>query len=566
MPFQPAYPGDFPTLGYQVLDWMYDNLAEPDRYDYAPMVMTQEQAEFILRFYELHPVTGRRVIRRGVISRPRGWGKSPFLSSIALAEALGPVVFDGWDAHGQPVGKPWAEVRRPVVAVAAATEEQTRNAWDPLLDMLSAAAPVHDNYPGLEPLDTTILLPYGHIQPVFSSPNSTKGLQTVFAIMDQTEQWTSKVSHQISTILRANTVKRGGSYIESPNAFTPGMDSVAERSAQAYFAQLEGRSKNEKGLLYDHREAPATTEILNRESLLAGLRYAYGDSMNHPDGCVIHDPPCKPGWVDPEIIISSIWDEDADENESRADFLNIITEASDSWVGQSDWSARAASFLNQNTDEEHIPPITRGDTITLGFDGSRGRAKGKPDATALIGCRVSDGYVFRLGVWEATEDKTTWADWEPPIPEIEALLEETFRDYEVVAFYADPGKDWRSHINTWEAKYGQQVPVKASRNHPFEWWMSGGQAKRAELAIEETEAAILNGDMSHDGSYDLTRHVLQTKRRLSHGRLVLSKDAQSSPRKIDAAVAMVLAWAARREAVAAGYGERYVPNIPLRLR
>lgn len=565
MAFKPAYPGDFPTLGYQVLDWMYDNLAEPDRLDYAPFVPTQEQAEFILRFYELNPITGRREIRRGVISRPRGWGKSPFLSAIAITEALGPVVFDGWDAYGQPVGKPWAEVRRPVIAVAAASEDQTRNAWDPLLDMLTAAAPVHDNYPGLEPMDTQILLPYGHVQPVFSSPNSTKGLQTVFVLMDQTEQWTSKNAHDIFTILKNNTVKRGGSFIEAPNAFTPGMESVAESSARAYFAQLEGRSKNEKGLLYDHREAPPTTDMMDRESLMLGIRYAYGDSMNHPDGCLIHDPPCEPGWVDPEIIIQSIWDEDADENESRSDFLNIITEASDAWIGQSDWSARGASFLNESTDET-VDPLRRGDTIVMGFDGSRGRSKGKPDATALIGCRVSDGHVFKLGVWEASDDKSTWQDWEPPIPEIEALLKETFRDYNVVAFFADPGKDWRSHINTWEALYGQRVPVKASRNHPFEWWMSGGQAKRAEQAIEETESAILNGDMSHDGSYDLTRHVLQAKRRMSHGKLVLSKESQSSPRKIDAAVAMVLAWAARREAVAAGHGQRHIPNIPMRIR
>lgn len=96
--------------------------------------------------------------------------------------------------------------------------------------------------------------------------------------------------------------------------------------------------------------------------------------------------------------------------------------------------------------------------------------------------------------------------------------------------------------------------------------MGGGQARRAETAIEETESAVLNGDMTHDGSYDLTRHVLQTKRRISNRHLALSKDAQSSPRKIDAAVAMVLAWAARREAVAAGHGQEYIPSIPLRLR
>lgn len=73
--FKPAYPGEYPTLGHTVLEWMTDMLAAPDREEYEPFIPTREQAEFILRFYRLDPVTGRRAIRRGVISRPKGWGK-----------------------------------------------------------------------------------------------------------------------------------------------------------------------------------------------------------------------------------------------------------------------------------------------------------------------------------------------------------------------------------------------------------------------------------------------------------------------------------------------------------
>ena len=43
------------------------------------------------------------------------------------------------------------------------------------------------------------------------------------------------------------------------------------------------------------------------------------------------------------------------------------------------------------------------EVITLGFDGSRSRARGVTDATALIGCRVSDGHLFEPlphCVWE----------------------------------------------------------------------------------------------------------------------------------------------------------------------
>src|SRR5882672_9417994 len=103
MPWRPSEPGEVPTLGYLALDWIVDYLAAPDRTEYEPYEPTREQAEFILAFYELDPVACKRIVRRGVIGRPRGWGKSPFLAALACLEALGPVRPAGWDAYGQPV-------------------------------------------------------------------------------------------------------------------------------------------------------------------------------------------------------------------------------------------------------------------------------------------------------------------------------------------------------------------------------------------------------------------------------------------------------------------------------
>lgn len=74
MPWRPSEPGEVPTLGWGVLDWITDNLARPELDAYEPLIPTREQADFILRFYELDPLTGKRKVRRGVISRPRGWG------------------------------------------------------------------------------------------------------------------------------------------------------------------------------------------------------------------------------------------------------------------------------------------------------------------------------------------------------------------------------------------------------------------------------------------------------------------------------------------------------------
>lgn len=74
MPWKPSRPGEVPTLGWGVLDWCMEFLAAPDKSEYVPFTPTAEQATFILNWYALDPVTGRRQYRRGVISRPKGWG------------------------------------------------------------------------------------------------------------------------------------------------------------------------------------------------------------------------------------------------------------------------------------------------------------------------------------------------------------------------------------------------------------------------------------------------------------------------------------------------------------
>lgn len=561
MPWRPLSAGDYPTLGWLALEWFTDYLARPDTPDYAPLVATQEQAEFLLAYYRINPRTKARVRRRGVISRPRGWGKSPFTAAIAAFEALGPALCDGWDAEGQPVGMPWSEIRRPLVEIAAVSEDQVdTNTWAPLIDMLERG-PAMDEYPGLEPMAGFVNLPYGKIQKRTAEARSAKGAPAHFVVCDQTEEWVhSNGGIALFNTLRNNVVKRGGHLLESPNAFTPGLGSVAESSMASYQAIVTGRARIDDGVIFDHREAPPETDMEDAASLMAGLAVAYGDSADIAK-CVIHDPPCKrPGWVDLDHIAASIWEPDADPQLSRSDWLNQITHAVDSWLSQPEWKARYHELAD--------PPVSGPsdhDVITLGFDGSRGRFKGKPDATALIGCRVADGHMFEVRVWEAGPDKGKWPEWAPPMTEIEAEIAKCFERYSVAAFYCDPAKDWRSHVNAWEAKYGSKVRVKATRDHPFEWWMTGGRSGLIQRAIEQLEGAVRNGDMTHDGSSDLTRHILNARRRVRNGKLTLQKEHDYSASKIDAAVAAVLAWQARLDCVAAGIGTARKRSAPRRL-
>lgn len=534
-----------PTLGYEVLDWISDMLAAPDCADYEPFVPYREQEDFILRWYELNPLTGRRKYSRGVLGRARGWGKSPLLAALACVEALGPVVFDGWDAAGQPVGKPWSEVRTPVVQLAAVSEAQVRNTWAPVLEMLRAEAPVHDYVPGLEVMDTFINLPNrGRMSAISSSARTVKGARAVFAVLDQSEEWVaSNGGLRLATTMRANAAKVGGTTLESPNAYIPGENSVAEQSAAYWQSIREGRARDD-GLLYDHREAPSDTELTDRDSLLAGLRVAYGDSSGHPGGCVIHEQPCAPGHVDLDRIISTIWDPAQDIQQSRSDFLNQITHASDAWVTSQEWRA---CF-----DETAV--VADKDVIVLGFDGSRGRARGNPDATALIGCRVTDGHLFELGqgsVWE--RGRFDPQDWAPPVAEVDAMVRWAFQKYTVVGFYADPTY-WSEHIAKWEARFRGQLKIKASSD-PISYW-SRGKNSSAVHTVQQLHSAITNGECSHDGSLALTRHILNARRRNTRTGYLLYKAYPDSPDKIDAAYAAVLAWQARLDAVSAGIGKR----------
>lgn len=551
MPWRPRFPGDVPTLGWAVIEWMMEHLASPGSLEYVPFTPTQEQADFLLDFYEIDPATGKRKIRRGVISRPRGWGKSPFTGAMACVEALGPTHPAGWDAEGQPVGAPWSEFGRPLVEIAAVNEEQvSRNTWEPLLDMLTLG-PAVDNYPGLTPMKHSIELPFGKIQKRTAEAGGAKGSPAHFVVCDQTEMWTkSNGGVDLYNTLKNNVTKRGGHLLESPNAYTPGVASVAENTMTAYQLVREGKTRLEGGLLVSHREAPPDTDMTDSASLLAGLAVAYGDSAD-VERCSIHEPACvRPGWVDLENIKASIWEPDADVQLSRSDWLNQVTHASDAWVSQPDWAACA----------DVTKVVADRDVVVLGFDGSRGRVSGQADATALIGCRVSDGHLFELEIWEA---KPHERDWAPDEAAVNAAVHKAFSKYQVVGFYADPSM-WDGHLAAWEAAYRDRLKVKVSASQPMRWPKS--HMTRVVAALESMRIAIVNKELSHDGATSLTRHVLNARRRTTRAGMFIAKEYPKSPAKVDGAYAAMLAWQARLDCVAAGVNRKAAPSfVPRRI-
>ncbi len=132
-----------------------------------------------------------------------------------------------------------------------------------------------------------------------------------------------------------------------------------------------------------------------------------------------------------------------------------------------------------------------------------------------------------------------------------AAVHETFATYDVVGMYADPAK-WESHVADWEAAYGPRLKVQATRQHPIEWWMTGGRSVLIVRALEKFHTALTEGELTHDGSSALVRHLCNARRRPGRSGLQIGKAHPDSPKKIDAAVASVLAWQCRLDAIAKG--------------
>ena len=205
--------------------------------------------------------------------------------------------------------------------------------------------------------------------------------------------------------------------------------------------------------------------------------------------------------------------------------------------------------------EGHVRPPRRGDRIALGFDGGL-----TDDATVLIACRIDDGYVFPIGIWEAP-DTAEAKDWQVDHLEVDAAVRKAFKDYKVVAFLADP-PHWRDYVDKWEVDLAPDLVVKATEAKPIAFETS----RHNEMAkvIERTETALRTGELRHGAHKALTRHVMNARRWKRTGGDVIGKDRMGSPKKMDAAVGMCLAVEGRARYLKAPTAPP--TGVPIRVR
>lgn len=531
------------SLGWFILAWLeYFVVHGPGDVQGDPVRHGDEYSGFIADCYALDQ-TGRRLYDSVFLSRPKGCDKSGLGARLSLVEALAPCRFDRWARGGEVYRDPWGlgfeyvfepgepigrPVKVPFIRCMATEENQTGLVYDSVYYNLTEGPLAA--VPGVGAGLTRTMLPGGgEITPSTASSSAKDGGKETFVDFDESHLYNTPELRRMYRTVTRNLRKRKRIAepwaLETTTMFAPGEDSIAEETYRLAEMIKSGQARRDR-LLLDHRwgecEDPG-----NEEELRAAIVDAFGDAME---------------WQELDSLVDEFFDPRALIIDSRRYFLNAETEMSDSWLAPREWNPRA----------DPTKVVADGEMIVLGFDGSI-----REDSTALVACRVSDGHLWipetpdGIACWEKPETRRgAQSDWQVDRVAVDAAVASMFDRYNVIGFYADPAH-WQDTLDRWSSEYAAKMRVRSSVAKPLEWWTN--RPKYMVDALERFHAAVTSGEITHDGGTVLTRHVLNSRRRVGRSGITISKETPSSTRKIDAAMAAVLAYECRADAVAKGF-------------
>ena len=271
-----------PSIGPEVIAW-----AEGRREDEhgpglihhltgEPWSYTRGQRRFLHLWYAYDPLTGRWLYRSGLKRGAKGTGKDPFCAAWLNGELIGPTLLVSDGSGG------WKGIRHrmPLVQVAANSEAQAKD----VLRVANAQLPRRTrDYFGIDCGETrTIVEDGGRHEILTASEKTSEGdPATAIALNESHHMTESSGGHRVAEVARRNVGKSPRELLarlcEFTNAHTPGTDSVAERTFEAWQAQVAGKTRR-VDILYDSIEAPPHLDIYTDDGLREFLRAAYADA------------------------------------------------------------------------------------------------------------------------------------------------------------------------------------------------------------------------------------------------------------------------------------------------
>lgn len=507
----------WPTLGPQLCQFVEERfIFGPGSLKGQRARLTDEDKSLIHGFYEIYPRghewAGRRRYKRCGYSVRKGVHKTELMAWIAELELHpeAPVRCDGFDAYGQPVGRP---VRDPFIPLLAVTLDQVEELAYGALYVMVTEGPEADLFDAT--LERIIRLDEfgradGKAVPTAHSPGATDGARTTFQGFDEPHRLVLPRQRQSHQTMKANLPKRP---MEDPWALyvgtvgEPGQNSVAEGLHHEAEAVHRGEIEDPR-LFYVYRWAAGTYDLTKKPERIEAIREASGPVPEYGPG----------QWDD----IASQWDDpDADKA-----YLERV------WLNRWTRSEEQAFDLNRRIQLLVKDPIKAGSFVTGGFDGARFR-----DSTGIVITDILTGRQKLWSLWEKPPELSEEDTWEIDEDEVTESVAKLMRDMQVWRFNADP-PHWTETVGSWNGRW----------DCVEEWW-TARKLPMARAIRAYTEAMQSGGVTFVDDDMEplFAAHMAAAGRRPVNlwdddGKQLHILKKLHTDRKFDAQMAAVISW------------------------
>jgi hypothetical protein len=531
--FDPEAP--WPTLGPQVCDLIEERMIfGPGSLQGDPAVLDDDKRAAIYAFYEVYPkghkFAGRRRFKRCGYSVRKGLAKTELLAWVTACELHpdGPVRCDGFDAAGNPVGRP---VKAPYIPLLAVTVEQVEElAYGALVYMLTEG-------PDADLFDVTLERAVrlsargtadGKAVPVANSPGARDGARTTFQGFDEPHRLILPSQKKAHTTMRANLPKRPledawGLYVGT--AGEPGEQSVAE-DLHAEAMKIDRGETEEPRLFYVHRWAAGNYDLTKKSERIEAISEATGPVGEY-----------GPGQFED---IAAEWDDPTADKK----YLERV------WLNRWTRSDEQAFDVVRRAELRRRGRLKPGSFVTAGFDGARFR-----DSTGIVLTEIETGIQQVWNWWERPVDLPEDAEWEVPEDEVTQSVADLMSTMKVWRFNADP-PHWTETVGSWAGRW----------ECVEEWWTA--RKKPMALSIRAYGEALNSGAVrfaydgdAADGSDDpfevaFAKHAAAAGKKMLNlwdddGVRLFILQKLHAERRFDIQMAAVLSWEARLAALRA---------------
>lgn len=532
----------WPTLGPQVCDFIEERMVYgPGPLKGEPYKVRDDVRYIIYRAYEHYPEgytefgedrSGRRAFNQVNLSLPKGSSKTEISAILAVVELHpdAPIRFAGYDPDADGGLAPGRSVMSPFIPLLAPTKDQlTDLAYGAAYSIISD---IEDS--GLfDPTMQRILIngeAESKILPVAANAGRLDGLKPTFMLLDESHRFYEDRQRAAYDTMVNNLPKRAVDdswLLTTTTAGDPNEPSVARDHYNDAILAYEGKKEFSRTFFY-HRQASDENAVFDTmEQRLVALREASG-----PEVAAYRDL----------FSVAAEWDK------SGNDVTYLERVWCNRWVQSSKVAFSKSNFEDLGDPTLVIPP---GSAVTLGFDGAQTQ-----DSTALIMTEIETGIQNPIGIWERPPETERWR---VPVSEVDAMVQYCYNNYHVELFYADPPY-WQEYVSKWSGEHEGTV---------VEWFTKN--TNNMYYAIRNFDEAIESGELAHNANKDYETHIGNAGRNNlgvfdDEGKEKYRLGKLSRDRKYDAAMAGILSWQARLDAIKKGAEYQEEIQMPRRLR